>query len=282
MSKNRNQQRTQDLSDLVRLKTLSADQESQALQTQASSGVQVSWQEIEEPSGEALTIEQAPSTPVVSEAPVEGFNEPAAARGLTPTVLHVEEAGLYEKPQDKEAQWGEFQKLVATEVQPAAPSAVVQSASAPAAVAPFPNLTPKEVKTMRNIESQLNNYAAAMDPKQPTTQEDQGRWSYTLFQLIRSTLVSTPEESFRAEWAAILGYFQKNAENIFNENFLFRAPHHWTGSDAEFATFRRIAYVLIETANPQTRQKALARLNLERATVGLPEAGRNRLLSFYG
>ena len=275
MSKNRNQQRTQDLGDLVRLKTLKPDQESQALQTQGHDGTQVSWQDIEEPSEEALTTDQPSSTPVTTQSPVEGSTEPTSSRGL-------EEAGTYEKPQVKEEQWSEFQKLVATEVQPAAPSAVVQSASVPAAVAPFPNLTPKEVKTMRNIEAQLNNYAAAMDPKQPTTQEDQGRWSYTLFQLIRSTLVSTPEESFRAEWAAILGYFQKNAENIFNENFLFRAPHHWPGSDAEFTTFRRVAYVLIETANPQTRQKALARLNLERATDGLPEVGRNRLLSFYG
>lgn len=131
------------------------------------------------------------------------------------------------------------------------------------------------------IELDLNNYAEAMDKTKAINPEEGGRWQYSLFNTIKSILNAADQETFNKEWTTLLNYFNKNKDGIFNENFIFRFPQNWPGSPQEFTMHRRIVYTLIQTANPKTRNKTIADINMAMVTEGMTQAQRNRLNAFY-
>ena len=131
------------------------------------------------------------------------------------------------------------------------------------------------------IELDLNNYAEAMDKTKAINPEEGGRWQYSLFNTIKSILNAPDQETFNKEWNTVLNYFNKNKDGIFNENFIFRFPQNWPGSPQEFTMHRRIVYTLIQTANPKTRNKTIADINMSMVTEGMTEKQRNHLNAFY-
>lgn len=132
------------------------------------------------------------------------------------------------------------------------------------------------------VELELSQYAEAMSKQKVINLEEGGRWQYSLFTNIRAVLNVSTQEKFNKEWSTILNFFNKNKDGIFNERFIFRFPEYWPGSAIEFVTFRRLVFVILETANAQTRKKKIADINLELVTENLTEAQKTRLVNFYG
>ena len=131
------------------------------------------------------------------------------------------------------------------------------------------------------VELELSQYAEAMDKQKVVNPEEGGRWQYSLFNTIKSILNVPDQETFNKEWNTVLNYFNKNKDGIFNESFIFRFPQNWPGSPQEFTMHRRIVYTLIQTANPKTRNKAIAEINMSMVTEGMTEKQRNHLNAFY-
>lgn len=131
------------------------------------------------------------------------------------------------------------------------------------------------------VQLDLANYAEAMDKKKSIVPEEGGKWQYSLYTTIKGVLNAKDQEEFNKEWNTALMFFNQNKDGIFNENFLFRFPEQWPGSGTEFTSFRRIAYMMLQTADAKTRKKALKDINMELVVEGLNQAQRTKLLNFY-
>jgi len=132
------------------------------------------------------------------------------------------------------------------------------------------------------VELDLANYAEAMDKKKVINPEEGGKWQYSLFTTIKSILNAKDQEEFNKEWNTLLMFFNKNKDGIFNENFIYRFPEQWPGSTNEFTIFRRVIFVILQTADVKGRKKALESLNLGKVAEGMTEAQKNKLFNFYG
>lgn len=139
----------------------------------------------------------------------------------------------------------------------------------------------KGFKPVYKTELELTNYAEAMNKNNTIIPEQGGKWQYSLFNIIKSCFEAKTQEEFNREFATILNFFQKNKDGIFNEKFIFRFPENWPGSDVEYTQNRRIIYLIIQTADPKTRKKALEQINMELVSEGMPEAHKQMLFNFY-
>lgn len=131
------------------------------------------------------------------------------------------------------------------------------------------------------VQLDLTNYAEAMDNKKSIVPEEGGRWQYSLFNTLKEVLNAKDQETFNKEWNTALMFFHQNKDGIFNENFIFRFPEQWPGSANEFTTFRRIVYVMLQTADVKKRKSALKEVNLELVVENLNQAQRTKFLNFY-
>ena len=141
--------------------------------------------------------------------------------------------------------------------------------------------TEKGFTPVYKVEIDLISYAEAMDNKKSIVPEEGGKWQYSLYNTIKSVLGAKNQEDFNKEFNTILAFFLKNKDGVFNEKWIFRFPEQWPGSPNEFNFFRRIVYLIIQTADPKGRKKALEDINMEIVTQGLPENQRNMLFNFY-
>lgn len=131
------------------------------------------------------------------------------------------------------------------------------------------------------VQLDLTNYAEAMDKKKSIVPQEGGKWQYSLFTTLKDVLNAKDQAAFNSEWNTALMFFHKEKDGIFNENFLFRFPAEWPGSATEFTLFRRLVYMMIQTANPKTRKAELGVVNLELVVEGLNQNQRTKLLNFY-
>lgn len=139
----------------------------------------------------------------------------------------------------------------------------------------------KGFKPVYKVELDLTSYAEAMDRSKSIVPEEGGKWQYSLFNTIKSVFAAKSQEEFNAEFNTILNFFNKNKEGIFNEKFIYRFPEHWSGSENEFTLHRRLVYLIIQTADPKGRKKALENINLEVVATGLTEDQKQKLFNFY-
>lgn len=109
-----------------------------------------------------------------------------------------------------------------------------------------------------------------------------GRWQYTLLELLRGVIEKEQPEGFGRVWSAVLMFFHRSKGTLFSELHILRMGDNWPGSENDFTVYRRLIHVITETANPETRQEAAMRINMAMATTYLSETGRNRLISYYG
>lgn len=133
--------------------------------------------------------------------------------------------------------------------------------------------TPK----MLSVQTDLLNLSQALTPNKPV----EGRWQYSLLELIRSSIEKEQPEGFDRVWNAILMFFHRSKGTLFSELHILRMGDNWPGSENDFSLYRRMIHVITETADPETRYQAAKRINLALATTHLNEAGRNRLISYY-
>ena len=109
-----------------------------------------------------------------------------------------------------------------------------------------------------------------------------GRWQYTLLELLRGVIEKEQPEGFDRVWGAVLMFFHRSKGTLFSELHILRMGDSWPGSENDFTVYRRLIHVITETASPETRQEAAKRINMAMATSHLSETGRNRLISYYG
>jgi len=131
------------------------------------------------------------------------------------------------------------------------------------------------------VELELINYAEAMDKKNAMISEQGGKWQYSLFKAIKSCFMATSQEAFNAEFNTVLNFFNKNKDGIFNEKFIFRFPENWSGSSAEYSQNRRLVYLIIQTADPKNRKKALEQINMMLVAEGMSEPHKQMLFNYY-
>jgi hypothetical protein len=139
----------------------------------------------------------------------------------------------------------------------------------------------KGFKPVYKVELELAGYAEAMDKKNVMVPEVGGKWQHSLFKAIKSVFAATSQETFNNEFNTILSFFNKNKDGVFNEKFIFRFPECWPGSPNEYTQNRRLVYLIIQTADPKARRKALDEINMELVAEGLPEAHKQMLFNFY-
>lgn len=167
-----------------------------------------------------------------------------------------------------------------------APETVVEptaEAAAPAVAQPKASVTQpqKGFKPVYKVELELTGYAEAMDKKNTMVPEVGGKWQYSLYKAIKNTFGAASQEVFNSEFNTILSFFNKNKDGIFNEKFIFRFPENWPGSQNEYTQNRRLVYLIIQTADPKARRKALDEINMEMVAEGLQEDQKQKLFNFY-
>ncbi len=178
-------------------------------------------------------------------------------------------------------------ETVSTPVVVETPSAPVQEIVKPVAQAPVAKQAAHAKQSKEGftpvykVELELNGYAEAMDRTKSIIPEEGGKWQYSLFTTIKSVFAAKSQEEFNSEFNTILQFFNKNKEGIFNEKFIFRFPEYWSGSQNEFSFFRRVVYLIIQTADVKGRKKALEQINLGMVAEGLTEPQRNMLFNYY-
>jgi hypothetical protein len=132
-----------------------------------------------------------------------------------------------------------------------------------------------------DLERDLISYMESVDPKKSVSAEHGAEWQHSLFQTIKRVVNNPDPEAFKVEWAALLAFFHKHADAMFNENYMFRFQANWKGSPKDFNQFRHLVYMAIRTANPATRKKEFNDCNFGRASSILPAAAANNLINFY-
>lgn len=160
---------------------------------------------------------------------------------------------------------------------------VVEQVAQPAAVAAPSVQQPKQegFTPVYKVQLDLTNYAEHMPTDKAISPEEGGKWQYSLFSTIRGILNAKDQEEFNREWNTLLTFFFQNKDGVFNENFIHRFPHQWPGSSSEFTLHRRLITLILETADPKARRKALSTINMELVTTGMNQHQRTRLLNFY-
>lgn len=213
-------------------------------------------------SGDAAELNQVLGQDTVDAgAPVA--NEPAAESTETVSVL----VGTIS--QNLAPNFDPPKKEVATPVP--APAAAVQKAP----------VSPEILRAVKALEMELVSYHEAMLPKKPIVPETGGIWQASLYATLTRVLDVADPESFKEQWRAILGYFHKYRGELFNSENMYRFASTWRGSPRDFKTYRQLVFLLIETADPKTRQANVRSIVLDRITIGLKPQGVVNLLNFY-
>ena len=258
MSKNRNRYNV----------SVATDQKGTEMNQEAIDNTSAETQEGQQPAETSQSTEQTTQDTSVSEQSVEHVEELAKYNSKFVTFAHVAVGELAADifKQNKETQ-------VVHKVSTPSPDKKVSHQSS--------TQKPEGFTPVFKIELDLNIYAEAMAKTKAINPEEGGRWQYSLFNTIKSILNAPDQETFNKEWNTVLNYFNKNKDGIFNENFIFRFPQNWPGSPQEFTMHRRIVYTLIQTANPKTRNKTIAEINMSMVTEGMTEKQRNHLNAFY-
>lgn len=192
-----------------------------------------------------------------------------------------QDTGTEQQSSDQAAQQEQPEQATEKETPTPPPAPVVQEKPVEKPVAPAPKPTQQGFTPVYNVQLELANYAEAMDKKNAIVPEDGGKWQYSLFSTLKKALSAKDQEAFNNEWNTALVFFHQNKDGIFNENFIFRFPEQWPGSSSEFVTFRRLVYMMLQTADAKGRKAALQNINMELVVDGLKQDQRTRLLNFY-
>lgn len=131
------------------------------------------------------------------------------------------------------------------------------------------------------VLNQIEEYINDMAPKKPMTPALGVRHQVKLYRALQTT--TRLGDDFFLVWGTILKLFNSQRAAVFHESYVFRYMEHVTLSPQDQKAFQRLLNLIVITANPQGRAVAVKQVDFKRTLeFGMDEAGRNRLLGFYG
>lgn len=144
-----------------------------------------------------------------------------------------------------------------------------------------PSQPKKGLQSVFNIELTLQSYLEAMNPAKPISEEEGGKWQYSLYQAIMAMLSVEPQEDFNETLKAFLRIVKENRKGVFSENFLFRFPWTFPGGPEEWNKYRYLLNLFILTCDPAKRSAGLDNVLMDKTLEPLTETQKNSLINFY-
>lgn len=135
------------------------------------------------------------------------------------------------------------------------------------------------VNPLMALEMSLENYKT--DITKQTDPVNTAKSQIGFLKLLRSILNSPTQEEVNAKWNKVLSFANKNVKQGMNEYHMFKGAASWTGSVTEFNILRHLNWLIIQTANPETRKAYLRSINLEMILANLNQTERAALINFY-
>ena len=133
---------------------------------------------------------------------------------------------------------------------------------------------------MKHVTDELTGYLCAVSPTKAIRDTDGAKWQKFLLDVMMRILSEQDQQTFNEKWSALLDFFHKNKDNLFNPNYVYRFVHKWNGSEAEINAFRMLVWVAMETSDLTKRAEGLSKIRMEKLQ-GLSVEQKNRLISFY-
>jgi len=112
--------------------------------------------------------------------------------------------------------------------------------------------------------------------------EDVAKVQLSFYKKIINILSKESYEEARVGLNTILKHIHQNRDKGLNEINLFRGAANWQESPQEYATFRRLLWIFLETADPQTRKTVGSRVTITSLEKSLTSTQYSNLISFYG
>lgn len=140
----------------------------------------------------------------------------------------------------------------------------------------------KAGSSMSKVEQELTIYQEKMLGK--LTQEEVGKVQYGLFNTMRGILGKEDFEAARQDWNTLLKFANNNSDaktGAFNEYHMFRGAETWPGSPVEYTIFRRLSWLVIQTADPKTRKANANSVNLNTIVSAMKQNEITNLINFY-
>ena len=134
-----------------------------------------------------------------------------------------------------------------------------------------------------NTLLELEDYANAMRPGLYVRPAEGAKLQLKLYRVIERLFNRFSNEDFQATMPVVLNWFKEHSNGVTDDAYLFRFTPEWAATSQERDAFIRLAKLLQLTADPKARTQILSNMNLDYyLETGLSEAGRERLLAFYG
>ena len=134
-----------------------------------------------------------------------------------------------------------------------------------------------------NTLLELEDYANAMRPGLYVRPAEGAKLQLKLYRVIERLFNRFSNEDFQATMPVVLNWFKEHSNGVTGDAYLFRFTPEWIATPQERDAFIRLAKLLQLTADPKARTQILSNMNLDYyLETGLSEAGRERLLAFYG
>lgn len=146
---------------------------------------------------------------------------------------------------------------------------------------PTQQLKKEEARIVKSVEMDLVTYMESVHPTKAMDPQAGADWQFSLLQTLKRVLGNKDPEVFKQQWRHLLAFFHQHADELFNENYMFRFQNHWKGSAKEFTTFRHLVFLAMTTANPQTRAEAVRSININRVVENLDAQSGTNLIAFY-
>lgn len=132
-----------------------------------------------------------------------------------------------------------------------------------------------------SVEFFINEYRAAMNNKVAPSPEEGAKRNYSLYKFLISIINSDTQVEFNKKWNSLLYLVNQYKDDTFALHLINRFPAQWPGTDKEFTLYKRLTFILLESADPATRRKQVANINMDILTQGLNEAQKAKLIAFY-
>lgn len=136
----------------------------------------------------------------------------------------------------------------------------------------------------RNLIVELETYLEAMAPGKPVVPKQGNNSQYRLWINLRNLINNVDDQAqFKQLWNIVLAYFVEYKNGVFHDRYVFRFSEEWDRSLDELNAYQRLINLIKLTADANTRANGLKQIDIDRTLqIGFTDAGRGRLLNFYG
>ena len=147
----------------------------------------------------------------------------------------------------------------------------------------LPTPTATDNQTTNNILLELDQYAKAMQPGLAVPPAQGAVQQVKLFRVMERMFNRLTPEDFQVAMPKVLAWFNDNLDGVTSDAYLFRFSAEWTATANDYQAFVRLAKLLQLTADPKSNNTILPNMNFDYyLEYGLTDAGRERILAYYG